>query len=135
MSRPRCNVVRCGWYIFISCSHLVLSSIGFSPHLCILFVFSFEPMEHARTNLSVSKNMNFMWLRRLIGDYVGIPVLFLYNECNLVSLNKSVTRLEERISKHFVGTTPNYEIGLCCHSLGGPVAYRFLQKNRNRKIR
>ena len=85
------------------------------------------PMDHADKSLAPKRappnRLKFGWIRRLVGDYIGIPILFLGNAQAVISVDKSVHRLAKKLAT-LDGET---EITLMCHSLGGPVAYRYLQ--------
>jgi len=89
-------------------------------------------MAHADLNMTSTKKLKFVWLRRLIGDYVGVPVMHLFEDCAVNSVDESVKSLEKRLKG---GGCSNFEIGLVAHSLGGPVCYRYLKKFKSRSIK
>ncbi|GMH74012.1 hypothetical protein TL16_g06344 [Triparma laevis f. inornata] len=79
------------------------------------------PMSHADDNLSPERfpkdRLKHLTIRRLIGDYIGIPILFLQSKLATKSLNASVERLEKRLGD--AGLYTNSELCIFCHSLGG----------------
>ncbi|GMH62192.1 hypothetical protein TrST_g5491 [Triparma strigata] len=94
------------------------------------------PMSHADDNLSEKRfpksRLRHLAIRRLVGDYIGVPILFLQSKLATKSLNASVERLEKRLGD--AGLYTNSELCIFCHSLGGPVAYRYLQQYKHSNI-
>ena len=94
------------------------------------------PMTHADLAMSPAcfppEQLHHLPIRRLVGDYIGVPILHLNSALATKSLDASVARLESRLTAAGLYTTSS--VSLLCHSLGGPVAYRYLQRRTNSNV-
>ena len=93
-------------------------------------------MAHADKGLSSKrfpkKQYKHHYIRRIVGDYIGVPILFLNHDLALDSVEASRRRLEKRLTS--ANLYVNSSIALFAHSLGGPVAYRYLQAFPDAKV-
>jgi hypothetical protein len=94
------------------------------------------PMDHADKALSPQRfpteKYKHNFIRRLVGDYVGIPIMFLNHSLAVDSVEASRVRFHKRLAA--ASLYDDSSIVLFAHSLGGPVAYRYLQKYSTTKV-
>ena len=94
------------------------------------------PMDHADKALSPQRfpteKYKHNFIRRLVGDYVGIPIMILNHSLAVDSVEASRVRFHKRLAA--ASLYDDSSIVLFAHSLGGPVAYRYLQKYSTTKV-
>ena len=94
------------------------------------------PMSHADKALSSSRfppsRLGYRFVRRIVGDYIGIPIMFLNHSYAVDSVEASRLRFHKRLLA--AGLYSNASVCILAHSMGGPVAYRYLQSYPTTKI-
>ena len=90
------------------------------------------PNAHADAALSHPRLRKTV-VRRLLADYIGVPITHLFSRAPLASLDASVRSLKSKVEGK-MGADHDLTTVLLAHSLGGPLAYRYLQQYPNTAV-
>ncbi|GMI24370.1 hypothetical protein TeGR_g4657 [Tetraparma gracilis] len=85
------------------------------------------PQDHADASLDHPK-LRMTFIRRLLADYIGVPISHLFATAPLASVEKSVCSARGKVLSR-LGADHDVTTVLLAHSLGGPICYRYLQQH------